>query len=115
MISIDGLIVETLQRTGQLDPVALLSLPEEWQILHLAHTRSLFIGRYEPPAKGYTEPTADQPHRQRLGSRPPDLKQWRQRDRSGDVETARELLARPDLPPHLRRSAEATLRVAGET
>lgn len=101
-------MIETLQRTGHLDPAALLGLPEQWQMLHLAHTRSLFIGRYDPVAPTERKPTGPPPS-------PSAIERWRQRDRSGDVEQARRLLARPGLPEHVRRAAQATLTQAGET
>lgn len=100
---------ETLQRTGHLDPADLLRLPEEVVVMHLAHTRSHFIGRYEPAAPGM----ATGSRKRSAPPKPADLERWRSRDRSADVKAARELLARDDLPPHLRRSAEATLRAAG--
>ena len=99
------MLVETLQRVGCLDPARFYDLPPEWQLLHLAHTRNLFIGRYDPP------------DRKRSGkiypADPADMERWRNRDRSRAVDAARRLLARPNLPAHLRQSAEATLRAAG--
>lgn len=106
MITHLGLIAETLQRAGRLDPADLFRLPQEWQMLHLAHTRNLFTGQYEPPFKGGGSTGVSAPQ---AG----DMERWRQRDRGQDIEQARTLLQRPDLPAHVRRSAEATLAMAG--
>lgn len=75
-------------------------------MLHLAHTSNHFTGRYEPPIKRGPAPGIKTPS---AG----EFEEWRKRDRSDDIEQARRLLERPDLPAQVRRSAEATLAMAG--
>lgn len=104
--------METLQRTGHLDPRALLRLPLEWQILHLAHTRSLFGGRYAPSSQKRTT-SGDKPQQRNLKLEMAAIAEVRQGPRPEDVASARELLARTGLPDHLRRAAQATLTRAG--
>ena len=105
--------METLQRTGHLDPAALLSLPEEWQVLHIAHTRSLFIGRYDPQPATERKPGAPKEQRYKLHIAAAAVAQVRKGPRPEDIAQARMLLSRPGLPDHLRAAAQATLTRVG--
>ena len=103
------LIVETLHRTGHLDPAALFALPQEWQMMHLAHTRSWLIGRYDPqPASQRTRRAPANPAAVAAAAA-----EMRKGARQQDIDGARQLLLRPGLPEHLYRAARATLKRAG--
>jgi hypothetical protein len=106
--------VETLQRTGHLDPAAFWALSPEWQDLHLAHTRHLFTGHYDPPAAG--EKVAPSPSPAHAAA---EVARWRERrEREGpspaDVAQARALLEMPGLPESLLAAARDTLTAAQE-
>ena len=86
-------------------------------MMHLAHTRSLFIGRYEPkpPKAGTGGHRQPQQRRSNFQIEAAAVAQVRQGPRPEDVASARKLLSRPGLPDHLRAAAQATLTRAGAT
>jgi hypothetical protein len=111
------LIVETLHRTGHLDPAALLNLPQEWQMLHLAHTRSWLIGRYDPQPATERRPGRSRTNQpSNAAAEAAAIAELRKGPRPQDVAAARRLLATTGAPERLRRAAQATLsRAAGAT
>jgi len=80
--------------------------------MHLAHTRSLFIGRYDP------QPMREQVSGAARGNPRAEAEavaDVRRGPRQQDIDAARQMLGRLGLPEHLRRAAQATLSRAGLT
>ena len=103
--------METLHRTGQVNPDALLTLPDDWQRLHLAHTLNHLTGQYEPAIGDGRQPA-------KPGDALLAVSRWRQQRANGptpgDVRAARDAVELGDrVPAAVTRAAMETLRWAG--
>lgn len=101
--------METLHRTGQVDPSGFLALPPAWQRLHLAHTKNHIIGQYEA---GEDEVEAASGAELAKFTRELREKRLREGPSPEEVAQAERVLAAPHMPEVVRRAAIETLQRA---
>ena len=106
--------METLHRTGQVDPDALLMLPDATVRLHLAHTMNHMTGRYDPELPSKLKGEADaktKANRARLIKEHHDARAHG--PTSGDIADAKRMLEIPGMSEVVKRAAMQTLQQAG--
>ncbi len=106
--------METLHRTGQVDPAALLSLPDEVVRLHLAHTLNHMTGQYDPVLPSANEKDDTAKSKADTARRISEHHEARQHGpTSGDIAAAKRMLEVGGMNPVVQQAAIRTLQQAG--
>ena len=108
--------METMHRTGQIDPSALLMLPESMLRMHMAHTLNHITGQYDPPLDQKDSPEK-KGGKGRISAARAVMAHHQQRTdgpTTADLEGARWVLEQGDaFPAQAQRDALETLKRAG--